>query len=322
MPIDTLPLADMQVFAQVVAHHSFAGAARQLRLTTSAVSRSVGRLESQLGVKLLHRTTRSLSLTEVGAAVHADCLQMLHSAELAVSHAAAHRQQPQGVLRINAPLVFGDFWLAPLLPGFCAQWPDVQVHMTMSDTMADLTAEGLDLAIRITAADMLPPGMVARPLRQISYVLVAHPAYLQAHAPITQAQGLLAHRCMSLGYGPFQNLVELAPASDPAAPPTRLRLNTPITIASSHGMLQALQHAPHAGIALMADFVAQSHLADGRLVQVLPDWQLVGSYAPRMAYAVYAPGPHIPPKLRAMVDYLLAHALHPHADKYRDENSR
>ena len=79
MPPSTLPLADMQVFAQVVAQRSFAGAARQLRLTTSAVSRSVGRLEAQLGVKLLHRTTRSLSLTEVGAAVHADCLQMLQS---------------------------------------------------------------------------------------------------------------------------------------------------------------------------------------------------------------------------------------------------
>lgn len=308
MHTDTLPLADMQVFAQVVAHHSFAGAARQLRLTTSAVSRSVGRLESQLGVKLLHRTTRSLSLTEVGAAVHADCLLMLHSAELAVSRAAAHRQQPQGVLRINAPLVFGDWWLAPLLPGFCARWPDVQVQLSMSDTIADLTAEGLDLAIRITSAEALPPTMVARPLQRVGYVLVAHPAYLQAQPPITQPQDLQAHPCMSLGYGPFQNLVELAPTGDSAGPPTKLRLNTPITIASSHGLLQALQHGAGAGIALMADFVARSHIANGSLVQVLPRWQLAGSYAPRMAYAVYAPGPHLPPKLRAMLDYLQGHA--------------
>ena len=300
----TLPLTDMQVFAQVVAQRSFAGAARQLRLTTSAVSRSVGRLEAQLGVKLLHRTTRSLSLTEVGAAVHADCLQMLQSAELAVSRAAAHRQQPQGVLRINAPLVFGDWWLAPLLPGFCARWPEVQVHMHMSDTMADLTAEGLDLAIRISTADALPPALVARPLQRMAYVLVAHPDYLRAQPPIQQPQDLLAHPCMSLGYGLFQNLVELVPTSDPTAPPTKLRLNTPITIASSHGMLRALHSGPSAGIALMADFVANEPLRRGELVQVLPDWQLTGGYAPRTVYAVYAPGPHIPPKLRAMLDYL------------------
>ena len=308
MHTTTLPLADMQVFAQVVALRSFAGAARQLQLTTSAVSRSVGRLESQLGVKLLHRTTRALSLTEVGAAVHADCLQMLHSAEQAVSRAAAHRQQPQGVLRIDAPLVFGDWWLAPLLPGFCAQWPDVQVQLGMRDSMADLTAEGLDLVIRITTADALPPTLVARPLRPVRYVLVAHPAYVQAQLPISQPQDLLAHPCMSLGYGPFQNLVELVPVQDPSAPPTKLRLNTPITIASSLGLLQALQQPSSRGIALVADFVAQAHLNNGSLVQVLPDWQLTGSYAPRMAYAVYAPGPHIPPKLRAMLDYLQGHA--------------
>lgn len=304
MNTDSLPLADMQIFVQVVAQHSFAGAARHLRLTTSAVSRSVGRLESELGVKLLNRTTRSLSLTEVGAAVHADCVLMLQSAELAVSRATAHRQQPQGVLRMSAPLVFGDWWLAPLLPGFCALFPEVQVQLTMRDEMLDLTAEGLDLAIRISSADALPPAMVARPLKRIRYLLVAHPAYLQTRPPITEPQDLMAHRCMSLGYGPFQNVVELACVASPAAPPVKLRLNTPITIASSHGLLNALQSNAVAGIALMAEFVACNHLAQGSLVEVLPGWQLVGSYAPRTAYALHAPGPHVPPKLRAMLDYL------------------
>ena len=309
MANDPLPLADMQVFAQVVAQRSFAGAARQLRQTTGAVSRSIGRLEAQLGVKLLHRTTRSLSLTEVGAAVHADCLQMLHNAELAVSRAAAHRQQPLGVLRISAPAVFGDEWLAPLLPGFCQQWPDVQVQLAVSDTMADLTAQGLDLAIRITPAHNLPPGMVARPLLATGFVLMTTPGYLQQHPAIHSPADLQPHRFMSLGYGPFQNLVELLPPGASAdAPPTKLRLNTPITIASSRGLLQALLQPAPAGIALMADFIAHRYIANGSLVQVLPDWQLAGSYAPRMAWAVYAPGPHIPPKLRAMLDHLQQHA--------------
>ncbi len=304
MATDTLPLADMQVFAKVVAQHSFAGAARQLQLTTSAVSRSVGRLEAQLGVKLLHRTTRSLSLTDVGAAVHADCVHMLTSAEQALARAAAHRQQPQGILRINAPLVFGDWWLAPLLPGFCAQWPDVQVQLTMRDSMVDLVAEGLDLAIRISTADALPPHLVARPLMGMRYLLVAHPSYLQAHPPIAEPTDLLTHSCMSLGYGPFQNQVELTPVDALQTESVKLRLNTPITIASSHGMLQTLKHSPRAGIALMADFIANDHIQRGELVQVLPHWQLTGSYAPRTVYAIYASGSLMAPKLRAMLDYL------------------
>ena len=103
-------------------------------------------------------------------------------------------------------------------------------------------------------------------------------------------------------------IMELCEAFLAEDPPTRLRLNTPITIASSRGLLQALLQPAPAGIALMADFIAHRYIANGSLVQVLPDWQLAGSYAPRMAWAVYAPGPHIPPKLRAMLDYLQHHA--------------
>ena len=303
-----LPLAEMQVYAEVVRQRGFAAAARELRLTTSAVSRSVGRLEQQLGVKLLHRTTRSLSLTEIGAEVHDACTQMLLGAEQAVARASSHRQQPQGQLRISAPVVFGDLWFAPLLPRFCSLWPDVRVQLSMSDTMVDLAAQGIDLAIRITTHDALAPHMVAMPLRPIRYVLVAHPAYLASQPTITEPNDLLAHRCVSLGYGAFQNQVELTPLQrnrkGESHAPVRVQLNTPLTIASSLGIAQALLSAPQAGIGLVADFVAQPATAAGRLVEVLPTWQLTGSYAPRTAYAVHAPGPHIPPKLRAMLDFL------------------
>lgn len=306
MNLESLPLAEMQVFAQVVQHRGFAAAARRLEITTSAVSRSVSRLERQLGVKLLHRTTRALSLTEIGAEVHDACLQMLQGAEQALSRAAAHREQPQGVLRISAPVVFGDLWLAPQLPRFCAQWPEVHVQLSMSDTLVDLTADGIDLAIRITTPEALPPSFVARPLRPVRYVLAAHPAYLAARAPIDHPADLGAHRCMSLGYGAFQNMVELV-ASDRALAPERVRLQTPITIASSLGLLHALLGDAQAGIGLLADFVAMPIIAQGRLAQVLPQWQLAGSYAQRTAYAVHAPGPHLPPKLRAMLDFLQSH---------------
>ncbi len=313
MNYDGLPLADLEVFAHVVQRRGFAAAARELGLTTSAVSRAIGRLELRLGVKLLHRTTRALSLTEVGAEVHEACTQMLHSAQEAVSLAAAHRQQPQGVLRISAPVVFGDVWLAPLLPRFCSQWTDVHVQLSMSDAMVDLHAQGIDLAIRISTHEALAQSLVAHALRDVRYLLVAHPTYLAAHPQLNSPADLSAHRCMTLGYGAFQHMVELVPAeassdSSVAPPPVKVHLNTPLTISSSLGLFHALRSDAQAGIGLVVDFVAEPAIAAGQLVQVLPQWQLSGSYAPRTAWAVYAPGPRIPPKLRAMLDFLLAHS--------------
>ncbi|QNP50585.1 LysR family transcriptional regulator [Diaphorobacter aerolatus] len=305
-----MPLADLEVFAHVVARSGFAAAAREMGLTTSAVSRSIGRLELRLGVKLLHRTTRALSLTEVGSEVHEACMQMLMNAEQAVAMASAHRQQPQGVLRISAPVVFGDLWLAPLLPRFCSQWPDVHVQLGMSDAMVDLNAQGIDLAIRISTHEALPLSLVAQPLREVRYLLVAHRDYFETHPPLKSPADLSRHRCMTLGYGAFQNAVEFVPAdaseASVAPPPVKIRLNTPLTIASSVGLVQALCSDADTGIGLVVDVVAEPAIAAGRLVQVLPRWQLTGGYAPRMAYAVHAPGPRIPPKLRAMLDFLQA----------------
>jgi DNA-binding transcriptional LysR family regulator len=297
-----LPLDEMWVFARVVEHQSFAGAARQLGLTTSAVSRSVGRLEAQLGLRLLQRTTRSLSLTEAGAEIHQACRRMVEDARQVQALAGQFRQQPRGLLRVSAPAVLGDIWLAPLLPGFCARWPEVQVQVDMTDRLVDLVAEGLDLGIRISVPGQIAPGLVARPLKTIRYVLVAAPGYLARHAPITEPAQLLQHLFMSLGYGQFQNELELRPLQATAATPTRLLVDTPITIASSLGIIHALLQGR--GIGMVADFAAQSALASGQLAPVLPGWELCGKYGPRSVHAVYAPTRHVPLKLRALIDHL------------------
>lgn len=298
-----MPLDEMLVFARVVEHQSFAGAARQLGLTTSAVSRSVGRLEAHFGLRLLQRTTRSLSLTEAGAEIHQACLRLVEDAQAVQALAGQLRQQPRGLLKISAPAVLGDIWLSPLLPGFCARWPEVQVQVDMTDRMVDLVAEGLDLGLRISVPGQIAPGLVARPLKTIRYVLVATPGYLARHAQITEPGQLLAHPFISLGYGQFQNEVELRPLHPAAAPATRLLVNTPITIASSLGIIHALQQGP--GIGVVADFAAQAALQAGQLAHVLPGWALCGKYAPRVVHAVYAPTRHVPLKLRALIDYLV-----------------
>lgn len=298
-----MPLDEMLVFARVVEHQSFAGAARQLGLTTSAVSRSVGRLEAHFGLRLLQRTTRSLSLTEAGAEIHQACLRLVEDAQAVQALAGQLRQQPRGLLKISAPAVLGDIWLSPLLPGFCARWPEVQVQVDMTDRMVDLVAEGLDLGLRISVPGQIAPGLVARPLKTIRYVLVATPGYLARHAQITEPGQLLTHPFISLGYGQFQNEVELRPRHPAAAPAMRLLVNTPITIASSLGIIQALQQGP--GIGVVADFAAQAALQAGQLAPVLPGWALCGKYAPRVVHAVYAPTRHVPLKLRALIDYLV-----------------
>ena len=318
---------EMLVFAKVVELRGFAAAARQLGLTTSAISRSVGRLEAHWGARLLHRTTRSVSLTELGAEVYAGCAQMARLAREVHATAGHYGDIPRGTVRISAPVVFGDIWLAPQLPALRQRLPAVEIAMQLSDRMVDLTEEGLDLALRITTPDQLPPGLVARALRTVRYIPVASPAWLQQlPAPITHPRALAGLPCITLGYGDFQNQLRWepvaqakAPSAAPAPPsaagtsptaapatdrtPLELAVHTPITVASSTGIVTlALQHQ---GVGIAADFAAEQALAEGRLVQLLPDWQLGGSYTERTAYALYSPTRHLPLKVRALIDHLV-----------------
>lgn len=315
MATDTLLVNEMLVFAKVVELRSFAAAARQLGLTTSAVSRSVGRLEAHWGVRLLHRTTRTLSLTELGAEVHAGCVQLAHTARDVHAMAGHYGDTPRGTVRMTAPTVFGELWLAAQLPALRQRWPEVQVAIHLSDHVVDLTEQGLDLAIRIARPEHLPQHMVARALRPVRYIAVASPQYLQSlGAPLEHPDQLEAlarqHRvqCISLGYGDFQNLLQwLPPNADPsteaAAAPIVTELPAPLSVASSTGItVLALQHQ---GIGLVADFAAQAALDKGSLVRVLPGWRLTGGYAPRIAYALYMPSRHVPLKVRALIDHLV-----------------
>lgn len=303
---------EMLVFARVVELRSFAAAARQLQLTTSAVSRSVGRLEAHWGVQLLHRTTRSLSLTELGAEVYAACSQLSQTANNIHAIAGHYSGVPRGTVRVTAPMVFGEIWLTAQLPALRRQWPELEVAISLSDEMQDLTQQGLDLAIRLTRAHQLPPNMVARELCTVRYIAVASPTYLQGlrkqpdhPADLNPTQGV---ECITLGYGEFQQQLQWVRDPSVTAQPTatdvvEVAIHTPITIGSSTGIIHlALQHQ---GIGLVADFAARAALQSGALVQVLPQWRLTGNYAPRTAYALYAPSRHLPLKIRALIDHLV-----------------
>ena len=288
-------LKEMAIFAQVVESGGFSAASRQLGIATSAVSRHVSRLEAHMGGRLLQRTTRSLSLTELGAQVHAGCVRMLASAREVNALAGRYSAQPTGVIRVTAPIVFGQMWLSPRLPGFLAQYPEVDVHLTLVDRTVDLIEEGEDLAIRI--ARELAPGLAARPLCAMTYVLVASQAYLDAHGtPATPAQ-LAQHRCICLRHSELGGSWSMQRGDERAS----VAVQTRVTINNSAAVMAAVEVG--GGVGLVSDCAAQAALDTGRVRRVLEDWQ-VGDPHRRMIHAVYVPGRHIALKIRAFIDYL------------------
>src|SRR6185437_5245272 len=173
------PLDGIAAFACVADNESFTVAARRLKISKSAVSAHVQRLERRLGVRLLNRTTRRLSLTEAGAAYYRHCVRILVEAEAAEQAASALQREPRGTLRISAPDSFGWMHVAPAVPGFLKRFPELAIDITLSAAHVKLVDEGLDLAIRIGVLEDSP--LVVRKLAPSRLVLCASPAYLKQH---------------------------------------------------------------------------------------------------------------------------------------------
>ena len=294
-------LKEMAVFAQVVDSGGFSAAARHLGLTTSAVSRHVSRLEAYIGGRLLQRTTRSVSLTELGEQVHTACVRMVNTAREIHALAGSYSARPNGVVRISAPVVLGQLWLAPLLPAFLDRYPEVDVRLSLVDRNVDLIEEGIDLAIRISAD--LAPGLAARPLGPMRYVLVASPQYLAAHGTPATPQELPSHRCNYLGYARFGAAWTMRREGIDGPEIAGIRVPSRLTINNSAALMAVVEAG--GGIGLVPDFTARAALAQGRAVRILADWTFDEPYAGTV-HAVYMPGPHLALKVRAMIDYLVA----------------
>lgn len=292
-------LAEMVVFAKVVDHSGFAAAGRQLGMTPSAVSRCVGRLEEHLGQRLLNRTTRSLSLTETGAEVYADCARIASAARDVAAHAGRYASHPTGTLRITAPTVYGDIWLARQLPAFLVRWPEVKVEIGLTDRLVDLAEDGIDLGIRVAIRGTLAPGLVARPLCNVAYVIVATPAYLEQHGRPDEPAQLARHRCIHLGSGALRNQLSMVRGGEEIM----VEIDGPLKVNSSVARLAVVEGG--VGIGIIPDFIAMPAVASGTLVRLFDDWRLTGAYADRTVHAVYPPTRHLPKKVRALIDHLV-----------------
>ncbi|MDD3530170.1 MAG: LysR family transcriptional regulator [Gallionellaceae bacterium] len=288
-------LAEMGVFARVVEAGGFAKAARQLGLTRSAVSKHVGRLEDGLGVRLLHRTTRAMSLTEAGRAVYEQCARLADAADEAVAAAGRLAAAPRGWLRLSTSVAYGHAVLVPALPGLMARYPELRVDLVLLDRNVDLAEEGFDLVLRLT--DRPPEGLVARRLADVAFVACASPDYLAAYPAPAAPAALAGHNCLRQGHP--------SPASewafDGPGGSVTVAIDGNAVMSGSEGV-RSLALAG-AGCALLPDFMVTDDLATGRLLRLLPDWQPRARYA--SLYALYLPGRQVNPKVRACIDWLL-----------------
>ncbi|GIZ51330.1 LysR family transcriptional regulator [Noviherbaspirillum aridicola] len=288
-------LAQMMTFAKVVETRSFSAAALALATSKSLVSKQVSSLESALGVKLLNRTTRSMSLTEAGAAYYEHCQRIAHEIEAASQTVTQLQAEPRGVLRLTSPVIFASLHLAPALESFCRKYEKVEVELHASDRPVDLVDERYDLAIRITSSP--PQNLVARPIAPVRWVTCASPEYLAQHGIPQTPQDLEKHQCLVYQGEPVQGSWRYLANGREVAPRLHSRFRVNNTGVLMHLALNGM------GVVMNPTYVLGDHLRSGRLQPLLTEYDCNPGMSLQM---LYLPNRYMQPKVRAFIDHLLA----------------
>jgi DNA-binding transcriptional LysR family regulator len=288
-------LPEMVTFVRVAELGSFSAAATNLGMTPSAVSRQVSRLERNLKIQLIQRTTRQLRLTEAGIEAFARCSDLVCAAQATMQVAQVHSLAPQGCLRLSAPKAFARRVMHPLILDFLACHAEVDIQLVVTDRDVDPIKDGIDLVVRLTRSP--PEGLAARALCSVETILCATPQYLAQTGAIEHPRDLVSRSCLFLGENPSDHRwrfrrdnesVDVAVNGRYAVNHTEMRLG---------GVLA------HFGVGCLPDFVARPAMQQGAIVRVLPDWQLQSAYSGH-AYVLYPPNRFLPPKCRVLIDYL------------------
>ena len=281
---------DYLVFARIAEAGSLSAAGRAMQISPAMVSKRLARLEGRLGVRLFHRTTRKLALTDAGDRFHADVTAILRAIRDAEDRLTGARAEPAGMVRVSAPTSFGRLHIAPKLHAFLDRYPQVHVELDLSDGYVDLFAGRFDLAIRIAAT--IPASLQGHRLGSSRRILCASPAYLERHGTPATVAALADHRLLAAaGQLPWRLVNGRRRHSVDGESHVRTNSSEVVRELAITGV----------GIALRSLWDVDAALADGRLVQVLPDWQ---SPADLAVHAVHPKGPSTPPAIVALVDFL------------------
>jgi LysR family transcriptional regulator for bpeEF and oprC len=286
-------LSAMRVFARVAELGSFARAADALAMSRAMVTTRIAQLEARLGVRLLHRTTRRVGLTDDGRAYHERCLRILADIDETEEALARGRTRPAGRLRVQAPVALARLFLIPALPRFLARHPELALEVRLANRVVDLVEEGLDCAIRLGVP--AEPNLVARRIAETRLATCAAPAYLARRGVPRAPDELARHECIA-----FLDLASGRPADWVFA-----RQGVPLARAPggrlAFNSMEAAVEAAAAGlgVAQVLSSLAQGAVAAGRLAPVLVDWAAAGP----PLYVAYPHHRHLSAKIRAFVDF-------------------
>ncbi|MFA0442094.1 LysR family transcriptional regulator [Vibrio sp. 10N.286.49.C2] len=279
----------LKLLVRIASTHNISLAGQELGLSPAVASAHISKLEQSLGVRLVHRTTRKVSLTEEGESFLPHAEEVLASVEAARGSVGAGHTSPSGTLRITAPASFGRMHLIPALKGFLLQYPDLTMDLRFSDTMIDLVEGGFDIAIR--NAELKNSTLVARKLAPDHRIVCASPDYLEQYGEPQTPQDLVKHRCINLAGLDSWNF----------------NTSSGMVTVKTHGCIRtdngdAIREATidGLGISINSTWSAYQGLASGQLVEILQDSPLVQETA---LWAVYPSSRLIAPKVRAFIDY-------------------
>lgn len=287
-------LVEMEAFLVVVDEGSFTAAARRLGVTKSYASKLVVRLEDRLGVRLLQRTTRQLTLTEPGRTYYERCSEAMRALSEAEAEATELQTSPQGRLRITLPAAFAVDYLAAPLALWKARYPGLTIETVLADRKVDILAEGFDLAVRI--GELADSSMIARKLASADRFVCASPAYLKARGTPQRPEDLAQHECLLYAYHSVPTTWNFQGKGREAA------VEVKGSLVSNHAGMIVEAACQGLGLVYCPIFFTAPGLRQGRLVRVLPEWKF-----PLSVCAIYPNARHVPAKVRLFVDFLTAH---------------
>jgi DNA-binding transcriptional LysR family regulator len=288
-------ITSMRAFAQVAEQRSFTAAAERLGISRGMATRYVAQLEDHLGARLLHRTTRRVSLTEAGAAYFERCAQLLLDLDEAEAVASSHVAEARGTLRVTCALAFGVRYLAPLLGGYMEANPRVTVELSFNDRTVDLVEEGYDLAIRI--GTLASSSLAARRLGGARLLVCASPSYWRRHGMPREPEDLARHQALHYTYSSTSDEWRFADAAGKARP---VRIRHRLRADNGEALLRAAVGG--IGVVQLPSFLVHDAVARGELVVALEEF-----CSPALGiHAVYPARRLLAAKVRNFIDYLAA----------------
>lgn len=290
--MDTLD--GLKTVVAVVETNSFTAASERLGISKALVSKYVGEVENQLGIRLFNRTTRQLALTDSGRRYYEEAIILLEQFSAMVDNVTGEQTAPRGLLRISAPVTFGEMRLAPLLPKFIALYPDLTIELVLTNGAIDMLEEGIDVRLRIGGVD--DSNMIARHLTNFPLVLSASPNYAQENGLPTTPEQLGEHHCI---IDSNFRIGKQWPFISPKGQAETINVQSGVAVNSPQAVREVA--IADGGIAMTPNFIVEDALADGRLLRVLPEYTTLEFGL----FAIYPHRKYVAKKVRCFIDFVL-----------------